>query len=84
MVLGKRLPSMARDVLYDEQRSFGEDEYFEYFDFAIVPHMDGTDFVNCTEDIVLAQLKEFQATTYCLQDTQAISVDGDTMQCIGG
>ncbi len=84
MVLGKRLPSKARSLLYNEQKEFGADGYLEIFDFALVPHMDGEVFKNCRKDIVLDQLNDFDELAYCLKDTQAVIVDGDGISFEGG
>lgn len=84
MVLGKRLPSKARAVLYDEQQEFGTDGYLEIFDFALVPHMNSEVFQNCTQDIVCDELQGFDEVAYCLNDAQAIAIDGGDISFIGG
>lgn len=84
MVLGKRLPSVARKLLFDGQLEFEIEDYFLHFDFAFLPHMDGPDFENCREDIVKENLETFEPLTYCLNDSQAMSVVESEIRFIGG
>lgn len=84
MVLGKRLPSDARKVLFDGQREFSSDDYFGYFDFAVVPHMNSVSFEKCRKDIVLENLSTFEALSYCLDDSQALAISGGKIDYVGG
>lgn len=84
MVLGKRLPSVVREVLYDGQREFSSHDYLGYFDFAVVPHMNSVNFEKCRKDIVLENLTNFKTLSYCLDDSQALVISDDKIDYVGG
>lgn len=84
MVVSTRMSTKAYEVIYGEQSDYGVEKFLGFTDFTFFPHLNSPDFKARTPKMLQECEHFFGADTYCLEDTQAISVDGETVKYIGG
>ncbi len=84
MVVSTRMSLQAYKEIYGEQDDYGTDAYLGFVDFTFFPHLNSPHFKVRTTNMVKQWENLFTADTYCVEDTQAIFIDGDQQKFIGG
>jgi dipeptidase E len=82
MVLGKRLRSRIYKEIYDQEGTYGVEEYMGLVDFAILPHLESADF-NITEERVREVTKGLNDKIYVIDDNTAIVIENKKVATIG-
>ncbi|MFZ1682884.1 MAG: Type 1 glutamine amidotransferase-like domain-containing protein [Candidatus Zixiibacteriota bacterium] len=82
MVIGKRIPTNAYEIIYGHQVEYGVDRYLELVDFSIIPHLDSPEFPERKEKFKQA-IDKFDAKVYGLSDDSAVVVNGHMVRTIG-
>jgi len=83
MVMGERLSSGARNIVYGkEQATYETSRFLEFIDVAILPHLDSPHFPNRKETLLRAT-EHHPGVVYGLRDDSAIVIDGDSQKVIG-
>lgn len=84
MVVGKRMSSVAYQEIYGEENNYGISQYLNAVDFCFIAHLNNPAFNARTPQLMKKSAQYFDGDTYCLEDTQAIAVDGDHVRYLGG
>jgi len=84
MVTCQRVSTEAYWNIYGEEDDCGVKEYLNLTDFAIKPHLDSSDFPKSRKEVLQEVSATFDKTIYGLRDDQAIVVNNEKVEYIGG
>ncbi|MBP9667503.1 Type 1 glutamine amidotransferase-like domain-containing protein [Candidatus Saccharibacteria bacterium] len=82
MVVGTRISTEAYRLMYGEDSNWDIDQYLDFVDFSIMPHLDSPDFPNRKESLLEA-VGSFEGKVYGLRDDSAVVTEGSDSTIIG-